>query len=300
MVDLFSEIVKGFKKFLFRDISYFLGGFFVILSFLIYKNQKKLLFKFLLGNELPWYTICLAAFFCYLCGYAIQEVSSFFNFTRTKVGFLQNDWHFDFYSLFMKTIPKHFSNEIEFKKRYSQAKDWLEYSQFTTKKENFERTQSLKNLGTSLGPSFLLASIILLIDIFFIKPEFTVLIICLCIFVGFLIKFRKLVEFWPYLFFGFIFFSELASPSKRVILCLSFLGLGVVFWMIGWIKVIQQSEDLLEWFDNFLANAEKMKNEKTRRIEEMNDFEKKGVISQKIHDEKVKEILSSEPIQLFE
>ena len=269
-----AEMIKEFKKFILRDLSYMAGGSLVFFCFLISNNMES---KFLnyYEKENFLYLFLVVLIVCYFCGYAIQEASTIIGLSQTKVKKIENgDWRLIIYSKFLGTNIKEIENERKLvkneKQAYIDAKNWLDNSNEMTKKEQFERIQTLKNYGTALGPSFLLSSFFItysefkikILDFFAYKPfadacfeihlflSFIVLFIFYYLILRFLqnypIHFPKLVLFGVSL-------SVILPP--KLSLGLMFLIFGLVFWIIGWIKSIQQWEEVIEWYN--YANSQK-------------------------------------------
>jgi hypothetical protein len=75
-----SDLFKAFEKFLFRDLSFLLGGS-VLLGSVMY------VFDRLPTGEVPAFKYLIWAGISYTIGYSVQEVFTLLHLVRTKAGF---------------------------------------------------------------------------------------------------------------------------------------------------------------------------------------------------------------------
>ena len=195
-----SELLKALQKFLLRDLSFVVGGSAVVVSFLfVYGKLDNLVLSapiLFLGTGLS-----------YVIGYAVQEWATIFRCVRTKAGVKPPRLAKFLFRIFERKPPDW---KPQCRNDYKKAKEWL-YLTTTPQRyrDDHERTESLKQVGTAVGPNFLLAGIILLIGV---------------------ISNHLKWYFVPF--------------NVAVMLCLLFLGLGLT--LLGWLKVTQQAEYLIE------------------------------------------------------
>lgn len=157
-----SDFFKAFEKFLFRDVSFLLGGSVVVACGMY-------VFRRLPGADPPTFKILIAGGVAYAVGYTLQEFFTLAYLVRTKAGYSPNWLGKLLYRLFDRRATQPVDPD-----EYERAKSWL-YEQAPQRfRDDHERTESLKQVGTSLGPSFLVASAILFLNTPVADPSFEV------------------------------------------------------------------------------------------------------------------------------
>ena len=144
-----SELIKIFKDFISRDIIYIFGGSSVIISFMYYYNQLNI-------SNLSTFEYVFLCAFGYVIGFIIQE-------TLSMVGIITTA-HFKpgkivkyFYRLFTKSEWEDIIGLDQVEKQlafYEKAPERII--------TQIERIITLKHIGTTIGSSFLVSSVILL------------------------------------------------------------------------------------------------------------------------------------------
>lgn len=192
-----TELLKAFEKFLLRDLSFVLGGSAVVASFLFVSAK---LDKLVLSAPMLFLAIGLT----YVIGYAVQEWATIAWIVRTKAEPEPPRLAQWLYRRFERKLKDwNPANRGEYKK----AKDWLFLTTTAQRyRDDHERTESLKQIGTAVGPNFFLAGLILCIG--------------------------GATENWHFVRF-----------DVAVALCLLVLGFGLT--LLGWLKVTQQAEYLI-------------------------------------------------------
>lgn len=145
-----SDFLKAFERFLFRDLSFIVGGAVVLGSGMYVCGRFP-------TAELPAFAYFVGAGVAYAIGYAIQEFSTIFHLVRTKAGFSPN--------LLGKALYRCFDRKAAVAvdaTEYEEAKKWLYEAAPQRFRDDHERIESLKQVGTALGPSFVVAAAILL------------------------------------------------------------------------------------------------------------------------------------------
>ena len=200
-----NELAKIFQKFLSRDLTYILGGSVLLLSIFCYFGKIEWLDK-------PTPYLLLGGAFGYVLGYVTQEVATLLGVVRTKAEVPAPRYVQCFYRRFERQSKKWGPST---RTDYKLAKQWL-YDDRTPQRlrDDHERTESLKQFGTTLGPCFTLAGAVLFVarfrsDICVNDPEFLLTIALLTFFVG------------------------------------------IVLIHLGWLKVTQQREYLLGQYEAF-------------------------------------------------
>jgi len=155
-----SELFKAFEKFLFRDVSFLLGGS-VLLGSVMYSFNR------LPTGDLPAFKYFVWAGISYAIGYSVQEIFTLAHIVRTKAAFSPNWLGYLLYRLFDRKRPKPI-NATE----YERAKKWLYEEAPERFRNDHERIESLKQIGTVLGPCLLLGGLILLWKRTFNPTEF--------------------------------------------------------------------------------------------------------------------------------
>ena len=145
-----SDLFKAFERFLFRDVSFLLGGT-VVLASIMYVYGR------LPSADLPMFKYLIAAGVAYAVGYSIQEFFTMIRLVRTKAGHSPNRLGRLLYWLFERRGVDAFDS-----KDYEKAKFWLFQQAPQRYRDDHERTESLKQVGTGAGPSFIVAGGILL------------------------------------------------------------------------------------------------------------------------------------------
>jgi hypothetical protein len=247
-----SDLFKAFEKFLFRDISFVLGGS-VLIGSVMYVFNK------LPTGDIPVFKYFIWAGVSYAIGYSVQEVFTLLHLVRTKAGFPPNWLDRRLYRFFDRKWPESIK-KIEYEKTYENAKkclvltkarDWLghllywlfdrrrfeliEKKEYDKKYENakkwlyqketserfrndHERIESLKHIGTALGPCFLLAGFILFLNVH-------------C---GIILCERLLCE------------KIMDSATYEYVKSGGLIIFGLLLMLLGWLKVTQQSEYLIK------------------------------------------------------
>ncbi len=193
-----EALINALGKFLMRDLSFIVGGSAIILSFLFVFEKPNL-------EELSKLSIVLyfvGAGFAYAVGYSVQEVFTLLGLVRTKAGVSPNWFCRVLYRLFERR-PVEFPvvDRIE----YDKAKLWLFKDAPKRFQDDHERTESLKQVGTTLGPCLIVSAIIL---------------------------------------FGKRWLHTDQDPFAKALVYGALL-LGVILCSLGWLKVTQQAQYLL-------------------------------------------------------
>jgi len=147
-----NSLVKALTKFFLRDLVYILGGGSIILS-LLYVYGK------LPAGNLGIITYFIGIGLSYAIGYAVQDVLTLLRLVRTKAGVSPNKFAAYLYRFFERR-PLDFQTVIN--QQYEDAKRWLYKEAPERFRIDHERTESLKQIGTVLGPCFALAGIVVL------------------------------------------------------------------------------------------------------------------------------------------
>ena len=143
-----GDIFKAFEKFLFRDVSFLLGGS-VVLASIMYVFDK------LPTADLPTFKMFIAAGVAYAVSYCLQDFLTMLRVVRTKAG-LPPEWPG---TLLYRSFDRRAAVSFE-ANEYDSAKRWLYEHAPQRFRDDHERIESLKQVGTSLGPCFILAGII--------------------------------------------------------------------------------------------------------------------------------------------
>src|ERR1051325_1866009 len=144
-----SDIFNALEKYIFRDLSFMVGGS-VLLSSVFY------LFDKLPTGDVPAFKYFVWAGVSYAIGYSVQEVFTVLHLVRTKASFSPNRLGSLLFRLFDRERPRPVDKE-----QYELAKGWLANAPERFRSDH-ERIESLKQVGTALGPCFLLAGFVLL------------------------------------------------------------------------------------------------------------------------------------------
>ena len=152
-MEAMQYIIKAFTKFFFRDVMFVLGGSAIILSFLYVYDR-------LPSKEPSIGVYALAVGFAYALGYAVQDIFTLFRVVRAKAGVPPNSFAKFLYWLFerRKVEFPNFKND-----QYENAKYWLYTDGPQRFRDDHERTESLKQIGTTLGPCVALSGLLLLL-----------------------------------------------------------------------------------------------------------------------------------------
>lgn len=192
-----NALVKALQKFLSRDLTYLAGGGIVLLAFLHIYDQVALLPR---SGVLLLFPVA----FAYVIGYAIQEVFTLLGLVRTKAEPVPN--------AYAKWLFRRFERKPDWeptpRSEYKQAKRWL-YQKATPDRlrSDHERLEVLKQVGTTLGPCLLVATLLVSLPL-----------------IGKLVPLRVPFE---------------------VAIVLAGLIFGFVLVSVGWLKVTQQPEYLI-------------------------------------------------------
>jgi len=197
LIEAIEAIIKSFTSFLYRDVMFVLGGSAIITSWL-YKYDR------IPSGEPSVAAYILTAGFAYAVGYAVQDIFTIFRIVRTKAGMAPSPFGKFLYRLFER-------RNVEFEKfsnqEYEKAKEWLYRDNKVQRfRADYERIESLKQVGTTLG---------------------------LCIAISGVILFLK------YLLDDTCDSFDIATAAAAILL-------GTVLWSLGWLKVTQQAQYLLK------------------------------------------------------
>ena len=195
-------LISVLRKFLTRDLTYLVGGGAVLLAFLHMYDKV---------DRVPS-TGILVAFpivLAYVTGYSIQEIFTLLHFTRTRANVKKANCYAKWLFRVFERKPSNW--EPNRSDEYEEAKEWL-YRKGTPqrRRDDHERREFLKQVGTTLGPCFLITALILFLPL-----------------LGVCTTWR--MQFWT------------AVPILMAII-------GFVLLSLGWLKVIQQREYLLEQY----------------------------------------------------
>lgn len=152
---------KAFEKFIFRDLSFLLGGS-VVLATLMYVCRR------LPGSDPPIFKAFLAAGVAYTIGYSLQVLFEIVRLVRTKAGYSPS-WAG---GLLYRLYDRKNAEDVD-SAEYERAKLWLYEKAPQRFRDDHERTESLKQIGTAVGPCFALAAVILFAGIQFTKVPST-------------------------------------------------------------------------------------------------------------------------------
>ena len=200
-----DNILKAFTKFVFRDSVYIFGGGAVIFSILYIYN------KLPEENLTPIETIGMIGV-SYAIGYAIQDLFTILGLVRTKAAVSPCRFAKYLYRRFERRKPDYPKIEADI---YENAKRWL-YSDAPERfRADHERTESLKQIGTVLGPCFSISGLLPLLKI---------------------------------LISSFIPIKATITPFEATI-SIGAILLGIILWCLGWLKVTQQAQYLLKKFE---------------------------------------------------
>jgi len=189
-----SDLFKAFEKFLFRDMSFLLGGSVVVASGMY-------VFNGLPTGDVLAFEYFIGAGVAYAVGYSVQEVFTLLRIVRTKAGYSPNWLSSSLYHLF----DRRRAVQVD-PREYQEAKRWL-YEQAPQRfRDDHERTEALKQVGTTLGPCFFLSGVILLGKDVLLRLEY------------------ESAVSW------------------------GFVVLGLVLFLLGWLKVTQQAQYLIARF----------------------------------------------------
>ena len=156
MEKIMEALINPLKTFLMRDFTFIIGGSAVILSFLFAYDRVP-------TKELPVILYLLGLCFAYAIGYAIQDGFTLLHFVRTKAGLTPHWFGKALYHLFECKKVKFLKVDED---KYEESKEWLYSSKDSERfRANHERIESLKQVGTTIGPCFLISGAIL-----FAKP----------------------------------------------------------------------------------------------------------------------------------
>ncbi|MGA2061126.1 MAG: hypothetical protein ABSG67_11640 [Thermoguttaceae bacterium] len=188
-----NDLFKTFEKFIFRDLSFLLGGSVVVISGMYIYNRLPT------ANDQAFKYFIWAGI-SYAIGYCIQELFTLVHLVIMKPKFPLKWIGRLLYKIYDRDWPKHNNGQD-----YHDAKWWL-YQKDTPQRfqDDYERTESLKQVGTTLGPCFFLSGLILLMKKYIVSIEF------------------------------------------KYVVSYGLIALGVFLFLLGWLKVTQQSEHLIE------------------------------------------------------
>jgi len=151
--EVVNNSVKAFTKFFSRDVVYILGGGSILLG-LLYVYDK------LPGSNLGFIAYVVGIGLSYVIGYAVQDILTLLRLVRTKAGVSPNWFAAFLYRCFERRSSLDFP-EVK-NEDYENAKRWLYTKAPERFKEDHERTESLKQIGTVVGPCLTLAGILVL------------------------------------------------------------------------------------------------------------------------------------------
>ncbi len=195
-----SDLFKAFEKFLFRDISFLLGGSVLLGSVMC-------VFDKLPTGDVPAFEYFIWAGVSYAIGYSVQEFLTLLQLVQTKAGFSPSWLGCLLYRLSDRKRPEQIDAQD-----YEKAKHWLYQQPLQRYRDDHERIESLKQIGTTLGPCFFLAGSILFLKILFWKNTFNPEV------------------------FGYV-------------VSLGLVVLGLILYLLGWLKVTQQAQYLIDRFN---------------------------------------------------
>ncbi len=206
-----GDLFRALEKFLFRDLTFLLGGSVLLYSF-FYSFGK------LPTGDINTYDYLILAGISYTIGYSLQELFALLRLVRTKAA-LDPCWiGLRLYCCFeKKENPKKTINP----NTYYKAKHWLYTEAPDRFRHDYERTESLKQVGTAVGPCFVIAGLLLIF-----KSEWE------C----FMLLFKSELEC----------FMLLAGIGLFV--------LGIILILLGWLKVTQQGLNLIDLHEKLKMN----------------------------------------------
>lgn len=191
-VSFMDNVFKAFEKFLLRDLSFLLGGSVVLASVMYICNK-------LPNKDTPSFKYFILAGVSYAVGYSIQELFTLPHIVRTKAD-LPTCWLGRFLYCCFYSCPEEWFNP---RNEYLPAKLWLYTRAPQRFRDDHERTESLKQVGTTLGPCFLLAGVALLVK---------------------------------------------ARVKYECVVSLGLIFAGCFLVLLGWLKVTQQAQELIDLF----------------------------------------------------
>jgi hypothetical protein len=220
-----SDHFKALEKFLFRDLSFLLGGSVVIGSGL-YAFQRLpeegfSTFKYFLGLGVA-----------YAVGYSVQEFFTLAHVVRTRARESPNTLGRLLYRLYERHPINPWMPE-----QYDVARDWLYENAPQMFRDAHERTQSLKQVGTTLGPCFIVSSYILLGKSAQAGMSFQ----------SFVIDLAKCLV-WPLL--AVASWTPPRCMPFELTAAVGLAGLGFFLWLLGWLKVTQQGRYLIDYHES--------------------------------------------------
>jgi len=155
-----EALVRALEKFLMRDLVFIVGGGAIIMSFLFVYN-------YLPTEEWPTAYYFLCAGIAYGIGYTVQDLLILLRISRSKASHRPN-WLGKF---LFRLFDREKAENIE-KHNYDNAKQYLYKKGLQRFRDDHERTESLKQVGMTLGPCFFLAGLIIWRRSWLIKFEF--------------------------------------------------------------------------------------------------------------------------------
>jgi hypothetical protein len=146
-----DKLIGAFQRFIYRDLAFVLGGASVVVSFL-YSFGK-------LPLAPDGLTIALGLGVAYVLGYVIQDLATLCHLVRTKVAVPPARIGKGLYWLYeRKSIAfKEVDSEV-----FEKAKKDLLLKAPESVWADHERVESLKQVGTTLGPSLMISGAMLL------------------------------------------------------------------------------------------------------------------------------------------
>ncbi len=149
-----NELVKALGKFVNRDVPYVIGGYSVILCFLY-------LFDIDIPKEISLPFVLFSASIAHIIGYAIQDSLSFTGITNTSMMITPRSFMkklFKRWAMEEWNVPDDFDFIKTYLRLYSESK--------TDLLSVIERILFMKQIGTTMGSSFFVCAILLLLKAF--------------------------------------------------------------------------------------------------------------------------------------
>ena len=133
------------------------------------------------NSESSTFLYLLMVGFAYAVGYAVQDIFTLFRVVRTKAGVPLNGFTVFLFKLFERQDPP---KPGFIKENYEEAKQWLYTDGPSRFQDDHERIESLKQVGTTLGPCFILSGILLLSSPLITKVKFELIVTLAALFLG--------------------------------------------------------------------------------------------------------------------
>ena len=151
---MINEIIKSLEQFITRDLTYITGGSTIIISFFYcydynYGNKIQMIFQI--------YAIAIS----YILGYVFQELFCFLHITRTNCSLYNPGW------LVRKIYKLYVRKDLGKIKTFDQLEYEIKILQHSSKDVvgEYQRIITLKQIGTTIGPCLVIASIFICIRV---------------------------------------------------------------------------------------------------------------------------------------